>query len=370
MAFGMLAKGPVAPCLAAVIIVIFAAIDRDWALVRRTIWWPGILLFLVVALPWYIAVQVKNPQFLREFILQHNLERFATNRYHHKQPFWYYLPVMLAATLPWTGFFVAGFVRAVRNWKDRAERRFAVFLALWVAVVVVFFTFSTSKLPGYILPAVPACMLLAADYVRAAEAKRRWLLILFQGLFSAFLLSLALLFPRLALHPHEPLPKQAVALVATVAVAIVIGTVVTLAWRGMSVLRLVVLAPLVVAVAFVLKIGGPVIDVTQSERPVAASIAEIEGNRSTVAVFMASREVEYGLAFYRNHRIPRYERDGIPAGDHLVVVPDRYSDELLKTVRPKRASRVGGFPAQHLEFYWISSAMSHAMPGSAPSNMP
>ncbi|MBV9608688.1 MAG: glycosyltransferase family 39 protein, partial [Acidobacteria bacterium] len=80
MAFGMLAKGPVAPLLAAVIIVIFAALERDWALVRRTLWWPGILLFLTVALPWYIAVQIKNPQFFREFILQHNLERFATNR--------------------------------------------------------------------------------------------------------------------------------------------------------------------------------------------------------------------------------------------------------------------------------------------------
>jgi len=194
-------------------------------------------------------------------------------------------------------------------------------------------------------------------------------LIVFQGMFSAILLSAAMLCPRLVLHPHEPLPSQAKMLVATVAVAIFIGTVVTLVWRGLPVLRLVVLAPLVVAVAFVIKIGGPVNDVTQSERPVAASITEIEGGRAIVAVFMASREVEYGLGFYRNHGIPRYERDGIPDEDHLVVVPNRYSDELLKTVRPKRASRVGGFPAQHLDFYWISPAMSHAMPGTAPPNI-
>jgi 4-amino-4-deoxy-L-arabinose transferase-like glycosyltransferase len=357
MAFGMLAKGPVAPFLAGVIIVALAATQRDWTLVRRTLWWPGVLLFIVVAVPWYVAVQIKNPQFFHEFILQHNLERFATNRYHHRQPLWYYVAVTLAGTLPWSAFFVAGFVDALR--KRSRDEPFRTFLLLWIVIVLVFFSLSVSKLPGYILPAIPACTLLAADYVRSREGNRSWPLIIFQGLFSAALVAAALLYPRLALRNHQSIPGQAKLLVFIVAVLIFAGTIITLRWRGLSVVRLVVLAPLVVALAFLIKIGGSVIDTTMSERPVAAAISDIEQNRAIVAVFQASREVEYGLAFYRNHGIPRYERDGIPGENHLVVVPDRYADELVKTVQPKRASRVGGFPPQHLEFYWISPAMEH-----------
>src|SRR5579864_6967791 len=102
MALGMLAKGPVAPFLAAAVIVLFALAANESRIVFRTFWLPGILLFCVIALPWYVAVQVRNPQFFREFILEHNLARFSTDLYHHRQPFWYYLPVTLLALVPWT----------------------------------------------------------------------------------------------------------------------------------------------------------------------------------------------------------------------------------------------------------------------------
>jgi len=69
IALGTLAKGPVAPALAAVIIFLFVALKRDWRAIWRTLWIPGILLYLVVALPWYVAVQMRNPEFFRVFIL-------------------------------------------------------------------------------------------------------------------------------------------------------------------------------------------------------------------------------------------------------------------------------------------------------------
>ena len=62
-----LAKGPVAPFLALAIILLFAGLRREWSVLRRTIWIPGILLYLVMVLPWYIAVQKKNPTFYRLF---------------------------------------------------------------------------------------------------------------------------------------------------------------------------------------------------------------------------------------------------------------------------------------------------------------
>ncbi len=82
-----LAKGPVAPFLAFVIVCCFAALRKEWSIVWRSFWWPGVLLYFAIVLPWFIAVQHQNPTFFREFFLEHNLERFATNRYQHQQPF-------------------------------------------------------------------------------------------------------------------------------------------------------------------------------------------------------------------------------------------------------------------------------------------
>src|SRR5262252_7488081 len=114
MALGMLAKGPVAPFLAAVAVIVYAITVRDAKLIVKTAWPAGIVLFLAVALPWYIAVQLRNPQFFREFILEHNLARFSTNLYHHPEPFWYYIPVLLLALTPWIVFVIAAFTHSLR----------------------------------------------------------------------------------------------------------------------------------------------------------------------------------------------------------------------------------------------------------------
>src|SRR5580704_9755165 len=73
MALGTLAKGPVALFLAMLVIVLYAAAVRELRLVPKTLWLPGILLFCAIALPWYFAVQMRNPEFFREFIVEQNL---------------------------------------------------------------------------------------------------------------------------------------------------------------------------------------------------------------------------------------------------------------------------------------------------------
>jgi hypothetical protein len=120
-----LAKGPVAPFMALVIIFSFAALRREWSLLRRTIWIPGVLLYFAMVLPWYIAVQRRNPDFLRIFFLEHNLERFATNRYMHGQPFWYYIPVMLLALMPWSVIAMRALVEAIQQSIAEWRARFA-----------------------------------------------------------------------------------------------------------------------------------------------------------------------------------------------------------------------------------------------------
>ena len=115
IALATLAKGPVAPFLALLIIALYAAITREWKTIRDSAWWPGIFLFLAIALPWYLAVQSRNPRFFHEFILEQNLARFSKNLYHHVEPFWYYLPVAALALVPWTVFATAAIVRLFKK---------------------------------------------------------------------------------------------------------------------------------------------------------------------------------------------------------------------------------------------------------------
>ena len=143
MALGMLAKGPVAPFLAAVVIMSLRWRRRELRIVIKTLWPPGILFFCAIALPWYLAVQMRNPQFFREFILEHNLARFSTNLYHHPEPFWYYLPVTALALVPWIVFVIAAFVESVRAWwaerksvsaEPDLELQFRMFACCWLIV--------------------------------------------------------------------------------------------------------------------------------------------------------------------------------------------------------------------------------------------
>src|SRR6202790_2333337 len=182
MALGTLAKGPVAPALAAVIIFLFVAVKRDWRALPRTLWIPGIALYFAAMLPWYIAVQLRNPEFFRVFILEHNFARFSEDVYHHRQPFWFYLPVFLLAMMPWTLVLILAIAEPARLiWSQGKEKKafssaedsWQLFLLIWMLVPILFFSASQSKLPGYILPAVPAGALMVAEYLAARRGEAR-----------------------------------------------------------------------------------------------------------------------------------------------------------------------------------------------------
>jgi 4-amino-4-deoxy-L-arabinose transferase-like glycosyltransferase len=363
-ALGMLAKGPVAPALAAVVIIAFALTIGSLNLIRCTLWIPGIALFCGVALPWYIAVQLKAPQFFREFILQHNLARFSTNLYHHKEPFWYYLPVTALGLVPWVVLVAAALVGSVVAWRksrDQAgsEDALPVFLVIWLLVPVLFFSLSQSKLPGYIAPACPAAtILLAVNLRRQRQAERRpaIALTMFHALVASSLMIPALLIRYVLLQPHvvwdsATMVSCAIALVMAMAIALSL-----LARPGAATLRCATLVPVVLAVTIVLRLGASEIDAKLSARPVARELAAIDNKGLQVAVFHTSRETEYGLAFYRNQIIDRYEFDQVPGGGHFVVAPAGSQTAVARQVSGRHVSYVGEFAPQNLEYFWVSAA--------------
>jgi 4-amino-4-deoxy-L-arabinose transferase-like glycosyltransferase len=370
MALGMLAKGPVAPFLGAAVIVIFALAARELRVVVRTLWLPGILLFCAIALPWYFAVQMRNPQFFREFILQHNLARFSSDLYHHRQPFWFYLPVTALALVPWTVFVLAAFVESVRVWwAERKsvsagpdfELQFRIFLCCWLVVPMFFFSLSQSKLPGYILPAVPAAGVLLAEYLRRRLAQGeeqsipKWLVVL-HALVAAGLMVPAVLAAYLVTQHRLPAGRP-LFIALGVAVALCAAIAMTLASRlGLRMLRFVTLIPVVLSVAAVLKLGTVAIDRTLSARPLALELATVETHQLPLAGYGVSREMEYGLTFYRNQPTVRYERDPVPAEEHLLVAPAAWKVNVAMKTAGRRVLYLGNYSPQDVDYYWVSAA--------------
>ncbi|MGA3264105.1 MAG: glycosyltransferase family 39 protein [Terracidiphilus sp.] len=345
-----LAKGPVAPFLAALIIAAFAFLRREWSILRRSLWWPGIALYLAMVLPWFIAVQHQNPTFFREFFLEHNLLRFATDRYRHDQPFWYYLVVVLLAMMPWTVIAVRALIDGIQTsvceWRlrhsgtckpcaNRPGDAFPEFLVLWALIPILFFSISKSKLPGYILPSLPPIAILTGDYLfrRRQLGLNRWVLLGHAVLCGVMTIS-ALLLPWFVAHGAEMPPAHALIAAALAACGAALLILIVVNGFGLARLRLVTTAVLVVLVFFLYGVGPffgiPEISATKrvihlmdrsySTRPLAERLAALAPANETVAVYMVRPQTEFGLSFYRNREVVNYQDSGVPGEQHLLVV--------------------------------------------------
>jgi 4-amino-4-deoxy-L-arabinose transferase-like glycosyltransferase len=354
LALAMLAKGPVAPFLAALIIALFAAARRDWTVALRTLWPPAILLFCMVGLPWYILVQLRNPQFFRVFVLEHNLARFGTNVFHHPEPFWYYLPVTLLAWIPATIFVIVALVWAIRQPGKREADAMNLFLILWIAVVVLFFSISQSKLPGYVLPAIPPGILLLAHYLceKSAQRPRLALICLHSALAAALVFSAFALRSVLLQHRLRWDSTAIEWLIVAFAVGLSVG--VFLRKVGIGGLRVATIVPAVITLAIALRLGAPALNQTFSARAVTEALSQLAPKPLPVAVVLVPRETQFALEFYRNQKdIPRYELRQAPAGEHLVVARAGFKNAFARNVPGRRVDYLGNFPPQNLEFFYV-----------------
>jgi hypothetical protein len=388
-----LAKGPVAPFLAILIIAAFAFLRREWSLLKRSLWWPGVLLYFAIVLPWFIAVQHQNPTFFQEFFLEHNLERFATARYQHTRPFWYYLVVVLLAVMPWTVIamraLVDGIQTSVAEWRlrrsnpskpapNRPGDAFPEFLVLWALIPIVFFSFSQSKLPGYILPSIPPITILTGDYLfRRRQLGLNRFELMGHAALCGVMTMFALLLPWFVVHGAQmpPLPALVAALLAATGAALLILIVVK--GFGVARLRLATSGVLMVLVFFLYGVGpffgipaiaatkrvDRLLDRSYSARPLAERLATLAPANETVAVFRVRRDTEYGLAFYRNHEMVNYEESGVPDEEHLLVtrvagrggVDLRTPAALEEYLDGRRYEQLFSWPEQGLEVYLVGA---------------
>jgi len=174
MGLGFLVKGPVAVALPLAALFLHCASQSRWRdFMTYVTRWRAVLLFLAIALPWYVAVTwVKGPEFIESFFFRHNVGRFSGSmgRYHASGLF-YYLPVALLATLPYTALFAPLAARLRSLWQDD----FARYALILFTLVFVLFSLSANKLPHYLLYGVSALLVLFARHLRAARST--WLLL-------------------------------------------------------------------------------------------------------------------------------------------------------------------------------------------------
>jgi 4-amino-4-deoxy-L-arabinose transferase-like glycosyltransferase len=199
MGCATLAKGPIGAILPALVIASYLLLTRRWSILREIKPALGLGIFLLIVAPWYVCVELRNPGYLRYFLLEENFLRYLTPQFKRGQPWHYYIEVLAVGFFPWTALIYAPFMGIPAALKD--ERK--LFLLLWVVLPFLFFSFSHAKQPGYILPIFPPLAVLTGDAVArmlgASSAKTRWPLsiswVILLAAFSYF--TLALFVPEL-----------------------------------------------------------------------------------------------------------------------------------------------------------------------------
>ena len=167
LGLAMLAKGLVGILLPSAVIGLYALIAGRWRELLRPAWLlSSIAIFLATISLWYGPMLARHGwTFIDEFFIAHHFQRYLTNQYRHPQPFYFFFFVAAAGCFPWSFPLLA---RIGGLWRRRREllrveaHRFELFVWLWALVPVLFFSFSGSKLPGYILPVFPALAMLIA----------------------------------------------------------------------------------------------------------------------------------------------------------------------------------------------------------------
>ncbi len=291
LGFGALAKGPIAFVLPGASLFAFLFFGRrlaDWKTFHPELSWVTI----AIAGPWYIACTwVNGSAFLREFFLNNNFRRFTSNLYAHTHVFYFYLPVLLMFTLPWTFLIIS----AVRRRFDRND----ALLAWWIVLPMVFFSFSWSKLPGYILPVVPAfAMLCARELLRERSRLFRIGVFIEAGTMVFIGVAFGFFGEMLSVDPHVDGMLIAATTIVIAAILVVVGL-----WLKPQVLAVFNLFAMLLLVLFAVSLVVPRFDLTDTMRPWSKALKSLVSDQQIVYLYKPQRSDEYGLGFYRSGKV-------------------------------------------------------------------
>jgi 4-amino-4-deoxy-L-arabinose transferase-like glycosyltransferase len=159
----LLAKGPIGYGFPALIMLCYIIICRHWSLLRTMKIPQGILIAFLVGLPWYFLMYgAHGNDFLDTFIGYHNITRFTAPEHPGQNQFYFFIPVLLAAMLPWSGAIVPAIIRFIK--KHDPFKDALAFCLIWAGFIFVFFSISKTQLVTYIAPMFPPTAYLIGWY--------------------------------------------------------------------------------------------------------------------------------------------------------------------------------------------------------------
>ena len=187
----VLSKGLIGIIFPIMIIGLWVVLRWDWKNLRYFYIPTGLLVFLLVALPWHILAQQADSDFFDFYIIGQHFSRYATLAAKRYQPGWFYIVILIAGLLPWTAFLPGAIKYYVQQgWQAWRAQPVNSFLTVWFIFVFVFFSVSNSKLVPYILPIFPALALLLGNYLYQYQQNKKstatlyYLIFGFTGIFA------------------------------------------------------------------------------------------------------------------------------------------------------------------------------------------
>jgi 4-amino-4-deoxy-L-arabinose transferase-like glycosyltransferase len=201
MALAVLAKGLIGLVLPGGILVFYTIFSRDWSIWTRLHLGKGLLLFFAIAAPWFVLVGLANPEQPHFFFIHEHFDRFLLKEHHREAAWWIFFALLAAGSVPWVGVLVQGLLLGAR--RERGAFQPKIMLLVWTALIILFFTKSSSKLPGYILPVFPAVALLVANYLDVGTRRGRMFTAALTALLGVALLATVPFMPGFAKHAGE-----------------------------------------------------------------------------------------------------------------------------------------------------------------------
>ena len=181
LALATLTKGLVAVVLPAATVVVYSVWQRDWNLWKKLHLFKGLLLFLLIASPWFIAVSIANPEFAQFFFIHEHFDRYTSDAHNREGPVYYFIPYLLLGLCPWLMTSLRSLVKPGFKWLPEKPGEFDPQRFMWTFVVVTFcfFSLGQSKLPGYILPILPIIAVLSGGQVviKGRIGADRWVML-------------------------------------------------------------------------------------------------------------------------------------------------------------------------------------------------
>jgi 4-amino-4-deoxy-L-arabinose transferase-like glycosyltransferase len=333
LGLAVLAKGPAAIILAGGGVLLWALFSKRWGDAFRCLDPVGIIGFCLTALPWYILCARRNPDFFRVFIIEHNFKRYLTPEFQHIQPFWFYIPILLIAFIPWTFqlLWSVGY-RAVVSYRKRYLSPFESFLPSWAVFCFVFFSISQSKLPGYILPAIPVIgLLLTRCYMvlRLQATFRRPMLAS-----SILILAASLVLIGLGRLAHRSPSKEALFIVGLI--LLLFGFANLLLVFGRQAAPLFVLPVLLILLQFH-AVTRPWLRLDPSGKTLARELLARHIPVEHIYVGSGTRGKEYSLNFYLHQETQRWNPDA-PAPGYVLFSSRRDCNSMVDPTWTCRAA--------------------------------